>query len=693
MYGVHLKTCFKFDQLTTRELFLRRVSVAFREIQGWDSKLDDPVFIADWLKKFLDEVKTGDGGGEKYGVKVPVWVCEDFRFWKGEVEEFRRFKEGGGGVEGGDYGVWKMEGVLSEEERKRVIDATATLEPSPDTIIPTESYLYDGWPSSPHSILDPSLNPAIYGKTLIYSSESNSYTPFLLRRHTKPYNQETYHIPTDFQISSSGKTKILGYINNLVDVGHAEVFHPVFEGLFEKFVGLFGYSLAESAEGSWWRSKCRKRELERGYDGYPNASVRSSPEDGWHRPDMRILKHVYERKLEEMLGQIKSGEEDVKVGFFGEGAVYDYDCAIGKEENVLVGDKWEFVKRGWWRPPEEVGEGIKGRTVKVFVRVFSMVVPPGEEGVEGGDWTLTGTLNERVVATGVYCYSRENVTDPRLRLRRNNFSTLHWKPQPQEVEGVPILENRAFVFSGNYEYKMPHLKLVDDKKPGHLKMVMFHLCDPDFGELLSTQDIIPQQPGLYEKILRSSSLGTLPEDIFSLILEYLPLPTKEPPNIDVSKISRIPKKPTDTTISSRRHRPQVVGQHIGYPPENYIPELGIGQPFTGLDADPRDLELYATIMPGSSYNVFDSPGMGNSYLDRHFQAHAAPLSRPEVVVKDEEIAKIKKCFTGPPAPVPPPVPVGRLGFLKKGEVVGLRRVKREEKFPPPPPPPPPGWRP
>ncbi|RVD84617.1 uncharacterized protein DFL_006357 [Arthrobotrys flagrans] len=68
--------------------------------------------------------------------------------------------------------------------------------------------------------------------------------------------------------------------------------------------------------------------------------------------------------------------------------------------------------------------------------------------------------------------------------------------------------------------------LIDKSKPGYTKMLIFHYRDPcQLHNLPTTKQIHPQQPHTFEDKLRNSKLGTLPEEVFSQIFEYLSIST------------------------------------------------------------------------------------------------------------------------------------------------------------------------
>ncbi|KAF3312555.1 hypothetical protein TWF173_007165 [Orbilia oligospora] len=161
---------------------------------------------------------------------------------------------------------------------------------------------------------------------------------------------------------------------------------------------------------------------------------------------------------------------------------------------------------------------LEGRKLKVFVELSSIHLSP-ETGFEyrQGDWRTNARLNERIVATGVYCIERENITKVQVEFK---MSFLH------NLSGIPIKEHRAIAFPNILEYRTQPFKLVDRNRPGHLKMLKFYLCDPtDPYEIPTTTTVAPQQKGeikiwLVDQ-LRQGKMGRLPEEIFEQIVDHI----------------------------------------------------------------------------------------------------------------------------------------------------------------------------
>ncbi|EGX48514.1 hypothetical protein AOL_s00080g143 [Orbilia oligospora ATCC 24927] len=400
-----LEKSFEFERLRNREISIRKASCAFRELENWTEKLKDRGFVADWLFKWVEE------SSKLHGWKVPVWNKEDVEYWFKEVKGFKKGLKISGGVEGVNDGVWKRDGAVEEELRRELIDAVTVLGRSkgqkishtwsapgaapvpPPPRLPTLFALLD--PSirpTTLELLDPSMYPVVYNKTRIFKNGELQTVKPPYDISEEKYSTNSCWLPTDFKISPDGKsTKILSYINNLSNLGQGELFHPILERVFTGFVPLFDHLLAEMAEDEWRKSGCEKRDITKGYDGYPNASARHKPGRGWYRPKLYALRSEYLKTFGEILGQFKAGEE-MNIDILRECVNYDYD--IGREDKVLTGNQWKLRSgRNLTLSKDLETTKLEGKTVKVFVRILGVeVTPKSAEELSSKKWVLPGSL-------------------------------------------------------------------------------------------------------------------------------------------------------------------------------------------------------------------------------------------------------------------------------------------------------------
>ncbi|KAI0742038.1 hypothetical protein C8Q80DRAFT_1357212 [Daedaleopsis nitida] len=174
--------------------------------------------------------------------------------------------------------------------------------------------------------------------------------------------------------------------------------------------------------------------------------------------------------------------------------------------------------------------------------------PPSTEGrtepkYTGGSWHVEGMLNERIVATGIYYYACENITESRLAFRAQvgqsgdgddmpyqqsdnrgyqiAFGFRGDEPMNQELGHVVAAEDKCVAFPNRWQHRVEPFALADTTRPGHRKILCFFLVDP-FVRIHSTADVPPQQRDWYEaEMERIPALRALPQELFDMISRYV----------------------------------------------------------------------------------------------------------------------------------------------------------------------------
>ncbi|KAG8904244.1 hypothetical protein FRC01_008817, partial [Tulasnella sp. 417] len=95
----------------------------------------------------------------------------------------------------------------------------------------------------------------------------------------------------------------------------------------------------------------------------------------------------------------------------------------------------------------------------------------------GGSWHVEGMANERIVASGIYYYDCENITESQLAFRVA-ITCEAAQYEQNDSEGIRLTWGLE--------------SLIDPTKPGHRKIVALFLLDPE-NRISSTSDIPPQQ--------------------------------------------------------------------------------------------------------------------------------------------------------------------------------------------------------
>ncbi|KAK6509348.1 hypothetical protein TWF481_004100 [Arthrobotrys musiformis] len=518
--------------------YLREFSCAIRNEPDWTSKILDREFLAE---KF-ETMELGDG----WLCHELGWDVEEVKFILDELMCYREYVEGlkakGLKMEPDIDGVWRANHIISEEAREKLLEAAALLESSNNGTEGSSSELN----GQVVNLVDPSLWPLISGRSVDLDGnliESNmryscarqwEYSGF---RRPFGYCDEFSWLPSEFYVSADGKeTRIKSYINNLSSPWQRQLFYPILETIFTQFVPLFNNTLADLSRnrhnqprtGSW-------------------LDIRDLGKVPCIRYDVRLGKWA------ELLQQLRD-DENMTVRYLDFAEYGAPSKRTGRKDPRRLHPVIKHVKwQNMWSPPQITDASkLEGRNLKVVVKMVNAVLTPTQPEYYGLENHIVGTLNERVVATGIYFYAKQNITDAVINFRKTLYfpdddeddderkstsdsdDNSDDKPdydecdtQSQKVGNIFIKEGMGVVFPNVLIHGLEEFELLDKFQSGHLKMLIFHLCEPSENHNIPTTSIImPQQPGaraeLLECLRREGPLANLPEEIFQEITSYLP---------------------------------------------------------------------------------------------------------------------------------------------------------------------------
>lgn len=122
-----------------------------------------------------------------------------------------------------------------------------------------------------------------------------------------------------------------------------------------------------------------------------------------------------------------------------------------------------------------------------------------------------GLANEHICATAIYYYDFENITTTSVAFRTSAVmglthhpqmftrglervygTKLHKAPATQQLPSVVNPEGRLLVFPNVFQHFVPKFRLTDPTKPGHRKIVVLWLVNPQ-KRIISTAHVPPQQ--------------------------------------------------------------------------------------------------------------------------------------------------------------------------------------------------------
>ncbi|KAI8846262.1 hypothetical protein BC829DRAFT_269221 [Chytridium lagenaria] len=366
-------------------------------------------------------------------------------------------------------------------------------------------------PNSENQVLDiihPSNYCFVYGKTK-FSMKPNVLFGDLMW-HQPPKNvgygdvsKKYQWLPSEFNVDDNGKVRIDSYINNLHPKKNVELYDCIAK-IFEAFLPMF-----ECAVGSF-----KKEPFHRiNYD----LSMTDSRSDWWKKKWDQYQEnpeHWCDIFNEEYQNLYHSAPflPDMEWDDFDDLMVYEDEGFLGLPE-VRVPDMPSFdtfleMNEGNMTIPST---SLRGKNLQVMVKVASIFLTPEKPSYPGGGWHLEGTDNEAIVATGIYYYSIENMKPSRVEFREI-FNGEDLPYEQNEHRGIEIVyglfneesvnlqasglaesqEGRCLVFPNSNQHRVPSFELEDKTKPGHRKMLVFFLVQPN-RMIPSTRHVPPQQ--------------------------------------------------------------------------------------------------------------------------------------------------------------------------------------------------------
>ncbi|KAJ2721539.1 hypothetical protein GGI07_003892 [Coemansia sp. Benny D115] len=258
-------------------------------------------------------------------------------------------------------------------------------------------------------------------------------------------------LPTDFQVDKDGTTTIESYINNLHPVQYQKLY-PVICKLFSKFLPAVEQVLTDMVYSRPRRIDTSRR---------------------WCDDD----RTEYDSDLDDYRDDYASDDmSDERMAAWVKNKQY-----IGLEPEKFVAPE---------RPLKPYS--LRGRRLQAIVKMTNIELTPDNPVFYQKSWNIVGTVNERVIATGVYCYDMENIDHVYKQFREPMYGMhVYFRcfdgiglymmygiergengdplPASQPVGQIQIKKGRYFAFPNTYQYRDTEFKLKDPSKPGFCK--------------------------------------------------------------------------------------------------------------------------------------------------------------------------------------------------------------------------------
>ncbi|KAJ1953524.1 hypothetical protein EC988_002945 [Linderina pennispora] len=495
----------QFDVMRTiMERRMVAMSGAIRAKPNWTVKMQDDKIRQKWAAEAKNQGLTD----------------LEIKYVLEELDYYAKLRDPETGIEvSGVDMVWASDSLISDALAQELRDYAFILEDVPEK-------LKDWHPNTNKQVLNlihPSLYPLFYDGSFLcqpIASPAAALEPPTIkcqpcgvhewRKETAdsdmgnvPINgnylsRQYCWLPSEFHVRDDGSVEIESYINNLHPVRHAGLY-PTIANIFARFVPMFENVVTDLG----FMRGCRVVP-----DPYAWFSNVGDPYNAEGDADDDV-DEKYERWLETR----------------------------------------EFITP----PPEEFkmpdrpipAFSFRGRRLQAIVKMSNIMLTPDKPEYEGGSWHVEAMANEHIIATGIYYYDVDNITESRLNFRQSASDEVGYEQDDargmrlaygieldedrmatlsQELGGVEALNGRCICFPNTYQHQVSGFKLKDPSKPGHRKILAFFLIDPSM-RIPSTKIVPPQQQDWWaEKVFELPLFGDLPLTIRDCLVEHVEWP-------------------------------------------------------------------------------------------------------------------------------------------------------------------------
>lgn len=479
---------------------------------NWDAKRKDPRIWQKWQKEIDSQMASMSPKPQhewQQQETLPPLESDVWAFMQTELD-YLSSRSDGVYHRTSIPAVWQADNIVAEDLNNELRAGVSELEN-----VPADELDWHPGTSQVLDLVHPSLFPLVYGSTRVLrhgkTTSSSSLKEMgggtivematdeppakrpkgkpeffdLEERPAESYSLSNYYswLPAEFSVGKDGRVSIDSYINNLHPIKHRALYGTIGR-IFEKFVPLFNKSLTEVAMG------------------VPNQPERFTAPEIQRRPE-------------------NDDDDD-----------WEPDYKPVSIPSDFKGPK--FSKKG--------AVHLEGRQLQVIVKLANIVLKPDNAYYEGGSWHVEGMQNENIVASGIYYYQSENITESVLSFRRgcsppidsnydedgteHGYVAHYWgydngDQLNENLGGVVTQGDRCIVFPNIYQHKVQPFELADKSKPGIRKILVFFLVDPS-KRIISTEIVPPQQQSWYADALMRHvpEFFRMPKEIIQNIVSY-----------------------------------------------------------------------------------------------------------------------------------------------------------------------------
>ena len=422
---------------------------------------------------------------------------------------------------GCDYRIAYSDGAVNETLKKSFSIGAQKLVESFGSDI-------DYHPGSHNQVIDlvhPSLYIVQYDKTPVLKNGQLEIVKYGEQiEHAKPgvdqygVSKRFQWIPALMTKNSNGKFEFGSYINNLHPIKYKDLYDSISD-IFNATVPGLNCVLTRYASQEFVRIP-----VPRGSDAYT---------DEYHK-EREELDAILDREAEET------------------GNDYDWERMEEFEKDKL---KYLCELIPAWEQAPVFDKPIDLSTfenLKVIVKLANIELTPENPSYAGGSWHVEGGINEDIIATVLYYYDVENITESKLSFRtgfddpnyeqgddfytETIFGIKDEKVMVREIGGIEAKEDRVVVFPNMFQHHVDPFELKDKTKPCHRKILCFYIVDPYNHNVISTDNVPPQQKEWWD----DSSLDYLfPGNLKQQILDLKGDESSWPMTLEQAKEARV----------------------------------------------------------------------------------------------------------------------------------------------------------
>ncbi|KAI1658101.1 hypothetical protein F4813DRAFT_380457 [Daldinia decipiens] len=518
------KKYFKSVGLTLREIRMMGFINQISDKPNWEEKVFDETIVAKWKEEAKMASHQNFDGDVYLSDKMFENCIKELRDKAKQVK-----KTGIVNVLDAELAVAKSDTIVPSSLVDDLRLGIKSLEDVPDKD-------KDWHPGSGEQVLDllhPSLFPLVYGTTRVLpygkvpledcaSIIGEGETTRLVGK--KAANEpslwgSTQWLPSDIAWTKTGP-RISSYINNLHPVDHKDLYE-----VFEKFIS--------AAVPLWEECLFRESALK------PRIICEPEGPKDYYLPEGVT---VPDRLLQNLENEPRNARDRYELD--------RYDRYVEEFEEWYEGHKvlrWPEPKDYTPRERDSPGKPDLKKDfpsgLQVIFKLANIHLTPEDPEYDGGSWHIEGALNERIVATALYYYDAENISESRLAFKQAvdaekvretppqyEFQSLmrwmgivddHDDPPFQELGSVLTQPGRLLAFPNVFQHQVQPFRLEDPTKPGLRKILAMFLVDPNI-RVLSTGVVPPQRRDWWAPEVRKiSPFSKIPVEIFDMIIDFV----------------------------------------------------------------------------------------------------------------------------------------------------------------------------